>query len=324
MSQQETVSPQLSIADLDGEHRQLLVRAIERVLTTELAETTYAQIIDGLPIGDVAYDTRTPPYKGHPISHAHEELCPGMLDKAREFRAQIQPEVLQFDAQVLHEYRACAPGSSRFQTRLIEIVADAIHQLAANLFDFNTSLHKDDGVADWAPPKDDARYWKRHPNGPPPTLFNHPWYRDYSRYPRGAANMVGFWAENRILGGVVLFDRRDPATEPSADPDAVYFHSDRADAVYFRSDRQHVTYRIYQLLPEQRNALLDFLTADAPPPSSRSPLPILGDENNGIRVDPEEPPQATGIYRRPWERKGLAPINATQGCGAYGTGSTIP
>jgi hypothetical protein len=63
--------------------------------------------------------------------------------------------------------------------------------------------------------------------------------------------------------------------------------------------------RIYQLLPEQRNILLEFLTVDEPPPAS--PLPILGDQNNRIRVDPEEPIQATGIYRDLWERKDLPP-----------------
>jgi hypothetical protein len=117
---------------------------------------------------------------------------------------------------------------------------------------------------------------------------------DYDQYPRHVADMVGYWAEARILGGVVLFDRRKPDAEPSADPDAVYFHSDRED----------VTYRIYQLLPEQRSALDDFLIAEEPP---ASPLPILGNEDNRIRVDPEEPIQTTGIYRDPWERKDLAP-----------------
>ncbi|KAK4235062.1 hypothetical protein C8A03DRAFT_46730 [Achaetomium macrosporum] len=267
-STEEVVSRQLSVADLDGEHRELL-------------------IIDGLPIGDVAFHSRRYFHSGHPIDGAHEELCPGMLDKAREFCGQFQPEILKFNAQVLHEYRTCAPGSRRFKTRLIEMVAVAIHQIAAILFELDTSVHKDDGIADWAPPKDDARYWERHPNGPLPTLFHHPWYEDYDQYPRGVADMVGYWAENRILGGVVLFDRRDPGAEPGADPDTIYFHT----------DREHVTYRIYQLLPEQRNALLNFLTADAAP--STSPLPILGDENNRIRVDPEEPIQATGIYRDP-------------------------
>ena len=95
----ETTGPrQLSIADLgNGEHRRLLVGAIARVLSTDLAEMTYAQIIDGLPAGDEA---RVAFYGSHPIHHAHNELCPGMLDKAREFRDAFQPEILVFDSQV--------------------------------------------------------------------------------------------------------------------------------------------------------------------------------------------------------------------------------
>lgn len=155
-------------------------------------------------------------------------------------------------------------------------------------------MHKDDRVADWAPPKSDDYYWRRHPNGPLPTLFHHPWYEDYRQYPRGIADMVGYWAESRIFGGVVLFDRRNPAgAEPKVDPDAIYLHP----------DRQEITYRIFQLLPDQRSALVDFLLVDGPPPAS--PFPILPDENNHIRVDPEEPIQGTGIYRDIWERAEL-------------------
>lgn len=98
--QPATMQAQLSFTDLDGEHRQLLERAISRILFTELAEVTYAQIIDGLPIADVAYDSRGPPHGGHPIDGGHEELCPGMLDKARQFRADFQPDVLVFNSKV--------------------------------------------------------------------------------------------------------------------------------------------------------------------------------------------------------------------------------
>ncbi|KAK3896827.1 hypothetical protein C8A05DRAFT_20282 [Staphylotrichum tortipilum] len=107
--------------------------------------------------------------------------------------------------------------------------------------------------------------------------------------------------QNTILGGVVLFDRRDPESEPDADLDAVYYHS----------RRDGVTYRIYQLLPEQRKALLDFLLAEEPP--SECPLPILGDANNRIRVDPQEPIRETGIYRDLWERKDYVPRSRNEG-----------
>lgn len=174
---------------------------------------------------------------------------------------------------------------------MIELVAVAIHQIAAVLYELDTSVHKDDGVTEWAPPKSDEFYWKHWPNGPLPSLFHHRFYKDYDQYPRGVADMVGYWAEGRIFGGVVLFDRRDPSADPAADPHAIYFHP----------DREALTYRIYQLLPEQRAALLDFLLADEP--SSTNPLPILGDKNNRIRVDPEEPIEETGIYRDLWESR---------------------
>jgi hypothetical protein len=79
--------------------------------------------------------------------------------------------------------------------------------------------------------------------------------------------MVGYWAKARILGGV-LFNQRQLDAKPSVETDAIYFHS----------DQYGITYRIYQLLPEQLKALLNFLISDRPTP--KNPLPILGDERN--------------------------------------------
>ncbi|KAJ4313479.1 hypothetical protein N0V84_009404 [Fusarium piperis] len=134
------------------------------------------------------------------------------------------------------------------------------------LCNLDTSLHKDDGITEWAPPKFNALYWEHNPDGPLPTLFKHPWYVDYSQYPNGAADMADL-----------------------------------------HSNRTNVTYRIYELLPEQKQALLEFLTANAAPPES--PLPILGHDMNRNRVDPEEPMEEMGIYRDLWEHKEL-PLDA--------------
>lgn len=170
------------------------------------------------------------------------------------------------------------------------MIAVAVHQVAVVLFQLDTSLHKDDGITTWAPPKEDKVFWWFSPDGPLPSLFSHEWYQDYKQYPDGVADMVGYWAESRIFGGVVLFDRGTPGREP--DPDAVFFHPDRYD----------ITYRIYQLLESQKQRLLDFLLSDTPGPS---PFPILGDLKNDRRVDPEEDIEDTGIYRDIWERKPL-------------------
>ncbi|KFA72690.1 hypothetical protein S40288_03393 [Stachybotrys chartarum IBT 40288] len=239
---------QLPFDFLDDAHRKILERAITRVLSTEIAEATYAQIVDGLPLSTVASESsHGVPYHGHPIWRAHQELCPGVLEKTREFGRGFRPETaLTFDA-------------------------------------------TNDGIVDWAPPVLDEFYWARHPDGALPTLFHHPWYVNHDQYPHGVADMVGYWAEGRIFGGVVLFDRRASESED----------------VYWHPDRQNVTYRIFKLLPEQKQALLHFLISENPP--APAPFPILGDKNNRIRVDPEESLATTGIYRDIWERKDRAP-----------------
>lgn len=151
-------------------------------------------------------------------------------------------------------------------------------------------MHKTDGVHDWKPAGSYAPCWE-----PLPHLFQHSWYVDYDQYPHGAADMAGYWAEAQILGGVVLFDRRNPAENPDADQNAVYLHPDRYEAPY----------RIVKLLPEQRQALLDFLVGESDPTAPL--LPIMVDKNNTERVDPEDPIRETGICRDLWERRDFPP-----------------
>lgn len=172
------------------------------------------------------------------------------------------------------------------------MTAVAVHEIAIQLFRLGSSFHTNDSLTSWVPPKDDGLFWELNPEGAWPTLFRHPSYINCDHYPDGVADMVGYWAEARILGGVVLFDRRDPATCSDANPDSVWFHSERRD----------VTYRISQLLDGQKQQLLDFLTSESP---DLNLLPILGDRKNTRREDPEEPAENAGIYRDLYERKPL-------------------
>lgn len=91
----------LSCEDLDSDHRDCLYRAVCNVLDTGIALTTYAQIIDGLPISSVASDQYNNRYgPGHPIK-AHVAICPGALEEAEKFRASFEPESLRFSSTVL-------------------------------------------------------------------------------------------------------------------------------------------------------------------------------------------------------------------------------
>lgn len=85
---------------LYAEHHRILTRAINNVLSIDLALFTYAQIIDGLPTADVGWDRRSPGLWGdHPLDQ-HEELCPGAMDKARELCQKWTPTMLAFKPEV--------------------------------------------------------------------------------------------------------------------------------------------------------------------------------------------------------------------------------
>ncbi|KAI0485626.1 hypothetical protein F4859DRAFT_511820 [Xylaria cf. heliscus] len=291
----------LSVDSLHNKHHDLFNRALQNILSRNAAELTYAQIVDGLPISSVEEDSMHGSVDyGHPIHTKHTTLCPGVLERLREIRNTHELRSLKFNSTLVHAYNSAPPGSRAFQTRLIEIIAVAIHQIAVQLFKSETGFHKNDEMTSWQPPLD-STYWQTHKRMPP-TLFRHTQYRDYDQYPDGLADGVGYWAENRIFGGVVLFDRRDPqlplniSNEVEVDPNAIYFHSDGCN----------VTYRIYQLTDNQRQALLKFLLSEITPPAE-CPLPIHGTDDNRRRIDPEEATMDTGVYRDPWERKPLGP-----------------
>ncbi|KAK3896910.1 hypothetical protein C8A05DRAFT_39543 [Staphylotrichum tortipilum] len=82
-------------------------------------------------------------------------------------------------------------------------------------------------------------------------------------------------------------------TFPPVDPNAVYFHS----------DREYVTYRIYQLLPDQRKALLGFLLDNDPP---KAPSPCWATGTIPSASTPRSPYGQPASYRELWERKDLA------------------
>lgn len=82
-------SQRIPFDSIEGKHRDILAQTIKNTIATELAIFTYAQIVDGLPTADVAWDRRYPGLHGdHIIDDMHEELCPGAMEKAREFYAE--------------------------------------------------------------------------------------------------------------------------------------------------------------------------------------------------------------------------------------------
>jgi hypothetical protein len=104
---------------------------------------------------------------------------------------------------------------------LVELLAAAIHQIAVLLFQSEHKVHSKqeiDAVVSW---RKESK-WVELEGGrrifqeylePHPTLFYHVSYMDQDQYPHGLADVAGYWAEDRILGGIAVFDRGESGSE---------------------------------------------------------------------------------------------------------------
>lgn len=267
---------------LDYPHQHKFRRAVLNILSTSIAEQTLAQIVDGLPLREVARDKRFHQHRIEEPVFGHTELCPGVLDKTITFRQEFEPLTLDVPSRVLHCYQNEPVGSKASRLPFIELVAVAVHAIAAKLFKLDTSLHKEDK---W--PSDE--YYKSNRFVRWATPFSVIYYDKPNRFPDGIADVVGYWAEDRIFGGVVLFGRGETGTG----------HED----VWFHSHRKDLTNRIYALEDEQIATLLRFLDSDGETlVESACPLPILGDGHNRRRIDPEIAMPEFNVFRDRWER----------------------
>ncbi|CZR47730.1 uncharacterized protein FPRO_13397 [Fusarium proliferatum ET1] len=278
---------------LDGYHYDSLSLALRNVLNTDIALTTFAQIIDGLPTADVAWDRYSATYESsHPIIN-HKTLCEGAFEKATTSRAQFSMADVMVDLEKLNAYQNAKPSSRSFQLRLIEMIACALHQIGVRLSQVEkvhdpatTAGHDIESTIKWERPPDNLC---RFP--PKPTMFIATQFTAYDRYPNGVHDMVGYWAENRILGGVALFDHSQAWT------------NDDEPNVYFQCSRGRVTFRVCQLLDIQQSALISFLLADTKDARTECPLPILPTSENRVRIDPGDAIPVNKVYRDIWERK---------------------
>ncbi|KAK4171749.1 hypothetical protein QBC36DRAFT_390914 [Triangularia setosa] len=268
-------------------HYSLFIRAMNNILSTELAQFTYAQIIDGLPIEDVAWDRRIPAvYGNHPIEH-HPDLCPGALDCARKQKDEIDFSILSFDPGLINAYIQSTPGTKAFNTRLIELVAVALNEIGVILFQMDIRLHQGQGDLSI----EAITNWKEDPDEETlPTMFHHPYYLHSDIYPLGVANMAGYWAEDRILGGVVTFDRKAEQEDCTHPPN-----------VYIVPSRAGTTLRYWQLLDGQQEELIGVFIGDGETKGD-GPLPLKCTDENKVRIDERFAVVPRGVYRDVWER----------------------
>ncbi|KAF4443139.1 hypothetical protein F53441_11538 [Fusarium austroafricanum] len=290
-----------SLDILDNDHRATLDRAVRNILSTEVAELAYAQILDGLPT-EKSWRESLEFVRDHPIlTINHSDICPGYVEKAREFRAQFDLSQLQLDTRTLEKFQATNSGSEQFNLRLIELVVVACHQIGAYLFELDDGAHKHKFYQDWIEKvleEKEAGVESRRYCDPPPIAFSHRVYRFPEQYPRGVADMAGYWAESKIFGGVIVFDRGETDKECKA----MWIHGDLG-----RGPRT-----LYPPTKEQFDAIVKFLTS-SPDKNPECPFPIHGTDSNRPRWHPYHAFAYYHIFRDRYERK-LPPDPPQPGC----------
>jgi hypothetical protein len=117
--------------------------------------------------------------------------------------------------QLLSAFQRAHLGTRQFELRLIELVAVACHQIAVHLYALDEGHHKHHSYDEWR----DSPGAREFPGQyVVPTPFYHSSYIVDQQYPNGVADIVGYWAEAKIFGGVVIFDRGESGTEVSSTP----------------------------------------------------------------------------------------------------------
>lgn len=89
----------ISLEHLDAEHLDPFCQALINVLSTGIAETTYAQIMDGQPIMETYVVPQFFTQEGMPVL-SHKTICPGSLEKTRAFRSSLDVRSFKFEAKV--------------------------------------------------------------------------------------------------------------------------------------------------------------------------------------------------------------------------------
>lgn len=186
-------------------------RALANVMSTDVAQSTCAQIVDGAPLSETRFLMSGRPELARPV-YQLSELCDWVRGKTAQLLDIFNLHVLRYDfdvsqslttnqecglmpnSQLVRRYLAASPRSKAFKTGLIELTIVSVHQIAAYIYnlDLDMGSHKE------LPTEASVI----------PTFFLHSQYKDIDQYPDGVADAVDHWAEAQIFGGVILFDRR--------------------------------------------------------------------------------------------------------------------
>ncbi|KAI1977664.1 ADP-ribose diphosphatase [Ophidiomyces ophidiicola] len=213
----------IHIDDIEQKRAEILKCVLSAVLQTSITRDVFAQVIDGLPISETYELTIT--HRFDLLSHSRPSQKAKLLAQNFCNCTEILDN-LNLNTKVAQQFQDSKVFSSFFNMHLLELVAIIIHEMSGNLFH------------------------KFHPNGEPHTIdvnqkqfcpansvsLSTMCYTVSGRYPRGVLDVVGYWAETHIFGGVVVFDRGP--NEGTRQCNAAYIHPQYPSALFQLAEHQ--------------------------------------------------------------------------------------
>lgn len=278
---------------VEGTYCDIFKAALNRILSTDTAKHTYAQIIDGLPT-ERNYHLFHAPSNLFPFPRDHQTVCPGAFRIYHLFKRRFDPLTLRFPQGLVKAFADTEEGTRPFDLRLIELLVIAVHELAVRFhsqppcgehtrgYELYEGDHCPDGVQGHAVPRMADFFWHKD-------------YIEHEQYPAGVSDVVGYWAEASIFGGVGLFSRSMNGRENrNFHLHSCYRFGPRT--IYPPTDEQFVNLHhfLHGTVPEGLGEDEEWIPEHA--------IPILPTYHNRWRVDPCHSMTQFQIYRDPWER----------------------
>jgi hypothetical protein len=179
-----------SLGLLDEEHMTTFRNALDKVLLTEISESTYSEIVDGLPTLDLWNEFYYwVPGINPMVELKHKELCTGSWEKAEKLCTEFDIYILHFSTQVylfshfgfqrrkgsvegkrirlrlffchqasvlpswiqlVRDFQDAHPGKKEHILALIELLARSCHEIALLIFQLDEGVYKHVFIRDLA------------------------------------------------------------------------------------------------------------------------------------------------------------------------------
>ncbi|KAI9737936.1 MAG: hypothetical protein M1834_009306 [Cirrosporium novae-zelandiae] len=190
----------VNTADMELAASGRISQALSHLLSTQKAKVVLAQVIDGLPTIESA--------KRHNIEHLPDienRVDPSQdgINSAKKFLSSLSPEQLSIQPQLAEAYQNSERGSQEEKIRFLECVTFLFHIIVVALH-FQTFPESQMTQDKWP---------RRRPSLPPDPPLRHIGYYRGRFFPQGKGEVVSYWAESELFGGVIVFERGESGQE---------------------------------------------------------------------------------------------------------------